>query len=263
MIKVISSVQNPFIKEIISLMKSGERRKKGRFLIEGFREVEKAIQSGYQINELIYQENEVAKERVIQLAPDNCNLIEVSKAVFSKLTYREGVNNILAIATARQHILEDIHLPENPLILVLESVEKPGNLGAILRTCDAAAIDLLLVCDPQTDIYNPNVVRSSLGCVFTVQIAVCNSQEALIFLKSANVNAFVSSLDAAENYHDMDYTASTAIVMGSEAFGVSENWLDAAKARIKIPMRGLADSMNVSNAAAILIYEAKRQRGFV
>jgi TrmH family RNA methyltransferase len=145
---------------------------------------------------------------------------------------------------------------------VLEAVEKPGNLGAILRTADAAAVDAVIVCDPLCDLYNPNVVRSSVGCLFTVQTAVCSSQQALDWMRRHKINILAAELQASQWYHQTDMRLSTAIVMGTEADGLSSFWLNNADERIKIPMRGYIDSLNVSVSTAVLCFEAMRQRGF-
>jgi TrmH family RNA methyltransferase len=189
-------------------------------------------------------------------------IFEVGLAAFTRIAYREGSDGLIALAIPRQLRLEDLVLGLNPLLLVLESVEKPGNLGALMRTADAAGIDAVIICDPLTDIYNPNSIRSGVGCIFTVQIVSTTSKEALSWLKSNNINIYAAALSkTAIVYHQIDFCNPTAIVMGTEATGLSNEWLDNSNAQIIIPMNGIADSMNVSTSAAVLVFEAVRQRG--
>jgi RNA methyltransferase, TrmH family len=189
-------------------------------------------------------------------------LARVTKDVFDKIAVRENSGGIIAVAEMKPHRLDQIKLSKNPLVLVLESVEKPGNLGAILRTADAAGVDAVIICDPQTDFYNPNVVRSSLGCVFTKQIAAATSEETIQWLNQNNITIYCTYLKASKAYHETDYTKPSALVMGTEATGLSDVWIKNSNANIIIPMGGKIDSMNVSTATAVVIFEAKRQRGF-
>ncbi|MDP4207104.1 MAG: RNA methyltransferase, partial [Bacteroidota bacterium] len=186
----------------------------------------------------------------------------VSRDVYEKIAYRENSGGIVALARPRQHQLEDIPLSNVPLLLVLESVEKPGNLGALLRTADAAGLDGVIVCDPQTDLYNPNVVRSSIGCLFSVPVAICNSSEAIEWMRTKGITIYCTYLQAAVPYHTVDFKRPSAIVMGTEADGITPLWVKAADQNIIIPMRGDADSMNVSTSAAVVVFEACRQRDF-
>ena len=166
------------------------------------------------------------------------------------------------MAEAKSTNLEDLILPENPLILVMESIEKPGNIGAMLRTCDAANIDAVILANPKTDLYNPNLIRSSVGCIFTNQIATGTNEEVIAFLKNRKISIYSATLQDSNSYHTQNYTPASAIVVGTEATGLSQTWRDNANQNILIPMQGQIDSMNVSVAAAILLFEAKRQRGF-
>jgi TrmH family RNA methyltransferase len=168
----------------------------------------------------------------------------------------------VALAKPKTHSLSDIRLSDNPFVIILEAVEKPGNLGAVLRTADAAAVDAVIICDPQTDLYNPNVIRSGVGGLFTVQTAVCSSEEALVWLSTNGISTFAAELQAADFYQDTDFRQPSAIVMGTEADGLSAFWLKNATTRVKIPMRGEIDSLNVSVSTAIITFEAMRQRGF-
>ncbi|MDD4373939.1 MAG: RNA methyltransferase [Bacteroidales bacterium] len=253
---MITSKTNPRIKALVRLQKSSERRKTNRFLIEGHREIERAVASGIQL-ETLYR----CPDLFPKLPEWHINeSIEVSKEVFEKIVYRGESDGLLAVARTPQNSLENLKLSENPLLIVLEAVEKPGNLGAILRTADAAGIDALLVCDPLTDLYNPNTIRSSLGCVFSVPTVVCNSSEAISWLKANKINIFATYLEASINYLDADFSGRTAIVMGTEATGLSSQWVNAAKQNLIIPMQGIADSLNVSVSTAIVLFEALRQR---
>ncbi|ETN96085.1 23S rRNA methyltransferase [Zhouia amylolytica AD3] len=198
--------------------------------------------------------------RTCNFTPD---LIEISKEVYQKISYRQTTEGIIAIANTKKHSLEELSFKNNtPLILVAEAPEKPGNIGALLRTADAAAVDAVIIANPKTDLYNPNIIRSSVGCVFTNQIAAGTTQEIIKFLKDRNIQINCAALTASVNYHTIDYTNPTAIVVGTEATGLSDEWLENASRNIIIPMQGEIDSMNVSVSAAIIIFEAKRQRSF-
>lgn len=258
----ITSTQNPKIKSLLALEKPRERRKQQLFIVEGAKEVRMALEAGYKIGNIFYCEEILNPTESGDLLRDDKLLIPVSKEVFDKIAMRESTGGILAVAEQKNHSLEDIQLSKNPLLLILEGVEKPGNLGAVLRTADAAGVDAVIICDPQTDFYNPNVIRSSVGCVFTKQIASATSEETISWLKKNNVAVFCTYLKASKPYHTIDYKQSCALVMGTEATGLSEIWVENATANIIIPMLGKIDSMNVSNAAAVVVYEAMRQRGF-
>jgi TrmH family RNA methyltransferase len=190
------------------------------------------------------------------------NSFEVSLPVFQKMAYREHSDGILALVRTKSHTLGDLNLSNNPFVIVLEAVEKPGNLGAILRTADAAGADAVIICDPLTDVYNPNVIRSSVGCVFTVPLAVATGSDVFSFLKENEMQIFAAELQASRWYQDTDFTRPSAIIMGTEADGLTDFWIENADARIKIPMRGIIDSLNVSVSTAVLTFEAMRQRGF-
>lgn len=263
MIDKITSLQNPRIKNIVRLSKARERREQNIMVVEGIREIKMALLHGFKISELYFcNETNLHAEAFIEQLPKAAVTIEVSKTVFEKLAYRENSDGLLALIIPKYLTLDDLELTPNPLILVLESVEKPGNLGAMLRTADAAALDAIIVCDPQTDIYNPNVIRSSLGCIFSQQVATCTSEEAMAFLKKKGIKSFAAALTATQYYHETDLSGPSAIVMGTEADGLTDAWLKGADTQIMIPMSGKVDSLNVSTSAAILVFEAKRQRGF-
>ncbi len=259
---IITSAQNAKIKNILALEKARERKKQNLFIIEGVKELSLAIEGGYKINSVFFCPEIIDEYSVLKMVKNEHLLIPVQRALFEKITYRESTGGVLALSEQRQHSLDTIVLKKNPLILVLEAVEKPGNLGALLRTADAAALDAVIICDPQTDFYNPNVIRSSVGCVFTTPLAAASSDETRQWLRKNNVKIYCTSLQAAKPYHEVDFTHGSAIAMGTEATGLSSQWTKNSDANIIIPMGGKIDSMNVSTAAAVVIFEAKRQRGF-
>ncbi len=261
----IVSLQNARIKQIAKLQsKARERKNSGLFVIEGAREISLAKTAGYEIESIFICPELFSKSDYPGLLSQiHTNFqFEVSGAVFEKMAYREGSDGLLAVVKPHSHTLADLKLPENPFIIVLEAVEKPGNLGAILRTADASRADAVVVCDPLTDLYNPNVIRSSVGCLFSVPVAVCSNAEGLDFMKSRNIRTFAAELTASKWYHETDFTKPSAIIMGTEADGLTDFWLKNADARIKIPMRGKIDSLNVSVSTAIITFEGMRQRNF-
>lgn len=265
-IKEISSIQNPIIKKILVLKdKSRERKKTGEFVLEGLREFQLALKGNYEIitvffNAAILSENKILE--ILKSEKTETELIKVSKDVYQKIAHRETTEGILALVKNKSHLLKDLKFAnKNPLILVADATEKPGNIGALLRTADAAKLDAVIIANPKGDLYNPNVIRSSIGCVFTNNIATGNTQEITEFLKANNIAIYCASLTASENYTKIDYKNAAAIVVGTEATGLPEEWLKASTQNIIIPMEGEIDSMNVSVSAAIIIFEAKRQRG--
>ena len=260
--KQITSAQNPFIKSLVLLQeKSKARKQSGTFLIEGIREIELAIKGNYEIETILIC-FEVIEKSFNPSIFKSFNSIEISKEVYQKLAYRDTTEGIIAVAKTKSHQLLDLQLPENPLILVMESIEKPGNIGAMLRTCDAANVDAVIIANPKTDLYNPNMVRSSVGCLFTNQIATASTEETIAFLEQNNINFYSATLQNSTSYHTQNFTKPTALVVGTEATGLTEPWREKATQNIIIPMQGEIDSMNVSVAAAILLFEAKRQRDF-
>jgi len=261
-LKQITSVQNPFIKSLVLLQeKSKARKQTGTFLIEGQREIELAQKGGYEIESILFLP-EISPEIEAKKLSRSAELIEISKEVYQKLAYRDTTEGILAIAKSKNLSLSELNLGENPLILVAEAPEKPGNIGAILRTADAANLDAVIIANPKSDLYNPNIVRSSVGCLFTNNIATGTTEEIIAFLKARNISIYCATLQNSTGYHTQNYTTPTALVVGTEASGLTQEWRDNATQNIIIPMQGAIDSMNVSVAAAILIFEAKRQRGF-
>ena len=261
--KQITSSQNPFIKSLVQLQEKAKARKQsGTFLIEGLREIELALKGNYVIETILFLPELVSESQITKLTNNHINFIEISKEVYQKLAYRDTTEGILAVAKSKSLQLSDLKLPENPLIVVMEAIEKPGNIGAMLRTCDAAKVDAVIIANPKTDLYNQNIVRSSVGCLFTNQIATASTEETIAFLQKNNINFYSATLQNSTSYHTQNYTTPTALVVGTEATGLSKLWRDHATQNIIIPMQGAIDSMNVSVAAAILIFEAKRQRGF-
>lgn len=258
--QLITSPQNPRIKELASLgAKSSERRKRALFTVEGIRECRAAQKAGF-LFEAVFMVPGMADEKFIaSLKADK--ITAITPQVYEKVAYRGTTEGVIAVVKNKELQLDEIKLSENPLVIVLESVEKPGNLGAILRTADAAKADAVIICDPLTDLYNPNTIRSSLGGVFTNQVSACSSEEAYNWLKKNKIRVFTAELQASEWYHLTDMTAPMAIIMGTEADGLKEYWRERADERIKIPMRGELDSLNVSVSAAIICFEALRQRG--
>jgi TrmH family RNA methyltransferase len=264
LMKEITSIQNSYIKNLLKLQeKSRERKKQGLFLIEGKREISLAIAANYEFKTILFLENFISEDEILHLFNQNVNRTVISKEIYQKLAYRDSTEGIIAVVKTKSFTLDTVHFKnENPLILVTEGVEKPGNIGALLRTADAANIDAVFIANPKTDLYNSNIIRSSVGCVFTNQIAIGTSEEIIAFLKEKNINIFATTLQNSNEYHQEKYTKPTAIVVGTEATGLSEIWREKATQNINIPMQGKIDSMNVSVAAAIVIFEAKRQREF-
>ena len=260
--KQISSTQNPYIKQLLQLKeKSRARKKKALFLIEGKRELSLAIKGGYTIETLLFYSDLFSESEAKAMSRYDIDIIEISQSVFQKLAYRDSSEGIVAVVQSKPHTLEHLKLrSKNPLILVAEALEKPGNIGALLRTADAANIDAVIIADPKSDVYNPNIIRSSIGCVFTTEIGLASSEDTISYLKQLNFNIFSAILQESEPYYSQDYTLPTAIVVGTEAAGLTQKWRDVSTKNISIPMRGIIDSMNVSVAAGILIFEAIRQR---
>ena len=251
----ITSLQNPKIKLLTALQqKSSERRKVGLFVVEGQQELQHCIDAGYEIDTVFYCPDLGAA------APDDLRSFAVTKAVYEKIAYRGSTEGVIAEVRTKTLRLDDLQLPDRPLIVVLESVEKPGNLGAILRSADASGVDAVIVCDPLTDLYNPNLIRSSVGAAFTVSCVACSSDDCIAFLKARGIRILTAQLQDSHLYYDTDMTVGTAIVMGTEHNGLTDQWRRAADAHIRIPMLGQIDSLNVSVSAAILMFEAVRQR---
>ena len=289
----ITSAQNPKIKNLLLLQeKSKVRREQGLFVVEGRRELEHCLEGGYSVRTLFICP-EIAEEGIAsQISghprPDKregptggacgrgrseakaiCDaipsaasplVIEIPEALYRKVAYRDSTEGIIAEVAYKSLTLDNLRLPENPLIVVLESVEKPGNLGAVLRSADAAGADAVLIGDPLTDLYNPNLIRASIGAVFTVPVVAAASADIIAFLKARGIRILTAQLQDSSLYYDVDMKCGTAIVMGTESTGLTNQWRQAADAHIRIPMLGRLDSLNVSVSAAILLFEAVRQR---
>jgi len=256
--EVITSAQNPKIKEIIRLRKPRERRKENLIIIEGRQEIELARQAGLEIVELFYCQDFAGSKKIAGLSEEI--ITPVVPAVFEKISYRENPDGFLVLARLKYLELGKIKLSQKPLIIILESLEKPGNLGAILRSADAAGVDAVIVADPETDIYNPNVIRASLGTVFTNQVAAASTEEARNWLAKNKIKSLAATPEAKKIYTEADYKGAVAIIMGEEHPGLSKDWLEKVDEKIKIPMRGKIDSLNVSASTAIILFEAVRQR---
>ncbi len=257
---ILESIHNPRIKNIISLQqKSKTRKKQNAFVVEGIKEMELALKSDFELIEVYYSEAVFHKNALLEKVPLK-KQFKISQELFEKISYR-NTGGILAIFKTKSIELENLKLKGNPLILVLEGVEKPGNLGAVLRTADAACVDLVMVCEPNIDLYNPNVVRSSVGCLFTVPLIKTTSEKALQWLKENQITIYTTCLnEKTVSLYNTDLTVKTALVMGAESTGVSSKWIDHSHKTIKIPMQGKIDSLNVSNATAVCVFEAVRQR---
>ena len=260
----ISSQQNDKIKKVVALQKkSAERRACGLFVVEGLRELGHCADAEYEIHAAYYCPSILERSTGSATLPDYLDTVtcyEVTPEVYDKMAYRGGTEGIIAEVKAHTLRLEDLRLPEHPLLMVLESVEKPGNLGAILRSADAAHADAVIICDPLTDLYNPNLIRSSIGAIFSVPCVACSSEECIAFLKSKGIRILTAQLQDSSLYYDTDMRRGTALVMGTESTGLTDIWREAADAHIRIPMLGCLDSLNVSVSAAILLFEAVRQR---
>ena len=292
--ETIISAQNPKIKNLLLLQeKSKARREQGLFVVEGRRELEHCLRAGFIIRTLfvcpeitgasaldsaeIYFSGRCPKNQISapsflrhpthaeapchsERSEESPLVIEIPEQLYRKVAYRESTEGILAEVEYKSSTLEDLELPENPLVMVLEAVEKPGNLGAVLRSADAAGADAVILCDPLTDLYNPNLIRASIGAVFTVPTVACTSADAIAFLQARGIQILTAQLQDSSLYYDVDMRRGTALVMGTEATGLTEQWRKAASAHIRIPMLGRLDSLNVSVSAAILLFEAVRQR---
>ena len=265
MLQSITSAQNPKIKDFLALQeKSRLRREKGLFVVEGRRELLHCLEAGFSPRTIFVCEEILGAgemEAVLGAAGEGCTVFSVSANVYDRMAYRSGTEGVTAIMQARNLRLEELRFRnEEPLIVVVEAVEKPGNLGAILRSADAAGADAVIVCDPLTDLYNPNLIRASIGAVFSVPVVAASSAETIEWLRSRGVTIYTAQLQDSSWYYDCDMKKATAIVMGTEATGLTGIWREGADRHIRIPMLGKLDSLNVSVSAAVLLFEAVRQR---
>jgi TrmH family RNA methyltransferase len=258
----LSSLKNPALREAESLLhKARVRRQEGKFLIEGEKEISLALEAGIQISHYFMLSGEAPDRHLHELQMRQIPGFECPQALMERISYRKGGSNLVVVAKSFQRKLIDMDWNTgSPLLLVVEAVEKPGNLGAMLRTADAVGVDGLVFCDVTTEMFNPNVIRASLGTLFTVPWVQCRAEELQMYIKASSMRLLATDLEGAVSYLDETYTGPTAILVGTEATGISEAWRSFAHARIKIPMAGKIDSMNVSVAAAIMLFEARRQR---
>lgn len=267
-IEVISSAQNPRIKHLLALQqKSALRREEGLFIVEGRRELEHCLHSGMHVESVYCLDDTETTCQLVNSSTRQVSLVKVTKNVYERIAYRGSTEGIVAVIRTPQPLSLESLLQQKgrgvngkPLFVVLERVEKPGNLGAILRSADAANATGVIVCDPLTDLYNPNLIRSSIGAIFTVPTVACTSEDCIAFLKQHGVQILTAQLQDSHLYYDTPMAGPTAIVMGTESTGLTDVWRQAADAHIRIPMLGQLDSLNVSVSAAILLFEAVRQR---
>ena len=260
--KKLTSIQNSYVKSLVLLKQKARARKEtGTFLIEGQKEILLAIKGGYEIETILFYPK-ICSVNELKKWSENAELIQITKEIFEKLAYRDSSDGIIVVAKSKSLNLSNLKLSSNPLILIAEATEKPGNIGALLRTADAANLDAVIIANPKGDLYSPNIVRSSIGCLFTNQIATGTTTEIISFLKEQKIAIYCATLQDDTCYHTQNYTIPTALVVGTEATGLSQEWRDSATKNVIIPMQGKIDSMNVSVSAAVLIFEAKRQRGF-
>jgi RNA methyltransferase, TrmH family len=262
-VKLISSLQNPLVKDLVKLsQKSNERKTSGLFVVEGVREVSLATQAGISVRHLLLCDDIYQKDECYPIIPEHFSrsLVKVTPEVYAKIAYRGNAEGVMAVMESFDTSLENLKVFQNSLFIVLESIEKPGNLGAILRTADAAGVDGVIICDAQTDIFNPNVIRSSLGCLFSVKIAICDREKYFEWAKNMKLSTKLASVQATNPYYKANLKGGISMVFGTEAGGLSPAWYEHAFEGLKIPMEGMIDSLNVAASVAIMVFEAKRQR---
>lgn len=256
---IITSLHNPKIKNLVRLRKAAKRKKQELFLIDGLREIERALKYDFVVEELFYcPEFDKEKKELKELKDKTIYL--TTPEVFKKIAYAENPNGWIAVARPKYNKIEDLKLNKSPLVIVLESVEKPGNLGAIIRTAYAANLDAVIINETQTDLYNPNVIKASSGHVFSSTVVIASKEESLNWLKKQKIKIFATNIKAAKSYNKINWKQSAAIVFGAEANGLSPFWLKEADQNIIIPMQKGIDSLNVSVSAGVIAYEARRQR---
>ena len=261
----LTSLANPKIKHVVKLRSCSTREESGEMIVEGFRECRRALDSGYRPYAIfhcpdLYLKGENEPQLVADAERAGADVFLCSKMAFEKMAYKERPDGLLMTGPHVAKRLADLDLPPNALVIVTESIEKPGNLGTILRSADAGNVAAVIVCDRTTDIHNPNVVRASTGTMFTVPIVEATSGEALAWLKAKGFRILAATPHAEKLHFEVDLTGNVAIALGAEQYGLTQKWMDGAELRVRIPMLGIADSLNVSAAATILVYEAVRQR---
>jgi RNA methyltransferase, TrmH family len=264
----ITSFQNPKVKFVKDLMNRSTREETKLFLIEGYRELKRAVEAGRKMQTLFFCPSFFLKENewdlIEKVKLGGAEIVECAPFVFEKLSYRDRPDGLLAIAPQERLSLIDFgnKLPACPLLVIAESIEKPGNLGTILRSSDAAGVDGVIVCDPRTDVHNPNVVRASTGTLFTLPVIEATKQETFSFLKEKKIALLASSPHAKENFFEANLKGPIALLVGCEQYGLSQEWFDSADLKVRIPMHGVADSLNVAQATTLILYEAVRQRRY-
>ncbi len=261
---MITSVRNPRVQAAAALRQRRERTQQNRILIDGARELARAFDAGVRLVEVFECQKDETDDATVallrRLTAAGVPVMQVAPHVFERVAYGERVTGLVGVAETPLVTLEGLRLPESALVAVVEGCEKPGNLGAVLRSADAAGLACVIVADGGTDLFNPNVIRASLGTVFTMPVAVAKSPEVLAFLRAARFTIVAARVDAAQDYSAVDYRGTTAIILGSEAVGLSDLWRAPEITAVRLPMRGVADSLNLSATAAVLFYEALRQR---
>jgi len=261
----ISSPHNPSLKAAIKLRKRHERKQKGLFLVEGQLEARRALESGRRFEQLFvcddFTKDSSDAQIVITMSLErNTEVIRLDSKLFEKLAYRENPDGLIAVMQSWNPALQALKLKQNPLLLMIESIEKPGNLGALMRTADATGVDAIIIADPVTDIFNPNVVRASRGMLFTMPLAVCDVSEALDYLEQHKIAGVATTPTAQSTHWDINWKEARAVIVGSESAGLSKQCLERCDDSVRLPMHGSADSLNVSVSAAVVLYEALRQR---
>lgn len=256
----ITSLANPKVKRVVALRDRRDRDQEGVFLIEGYREIKRALDAHFPLETLFYCREWFLGENEDELLRRAPHVIECTKEVFHKLSYRDRPDGLLAVAPKRERKLSELRLSLNPFLIVAEQIEKPGNLGTILRSADAAGVDGLILADPTTDLFNPNVVRASVGTLFTVPCYEATSEASLLYLKQHGVKIVAATPHATHEFTRVDLTGPIAIAVGAEQYGLSDAWMKEADIQVKIPMLGVADSLNVATATTLMLYEVVRQR---
>lgn len=262
---IITSIRNEIIKEIRNLStKSSHRKQQNRFVIEGRNEIKLAIKGGIKFDKILYCQEILQEAVFLSIAKDlECEVVKVNKNVYEKIAYRDNTEGIIAIAFQKKINIYNLKISEKPFFIILDNIENPGNLGAIIRTADAIGIDAVFVTNSKIDIYNPNTIRTSLGAIFTNNVLEINRQELYEFLKSKSIYIYATYLKASVFYHTIDYTKPSCIIMGAEHSGLDDFWLDKSNTNIIIPMKGNVNSINVSVSTAIIAFESARQRHFL
>lgn len=260
----ITSIHNPRVKALAKLRKRSDRDEQGLFMTEGFRPITRALAAGFHFDELYYSPEWFLgsnEQTVLDDAQETgTTLIRLGKDAFAKVAYRERPEGLLAVGKQWHRTLDSLKLSKNPFLIVVEAIEKPGNLGTILRSADATGAEAVVVCDTVTDLFNPNVVRASTGVLFTTPTVVTDSTSAIAFLETHRIKSLAATPAAKKLYTDVDLTGPLAIVMGSEQFGLTDLWLKHCDLPVRLPMAGIADSLNVSAATVAIAYEVVRQR---